>query len=285
MREQSRIFKCTLFIVMSSLVLTILLEWNIDRLFYKGLYPVLTGHRAFAINIGIGIFTGAILSSGIAYIGYQYQKKKYIDDCCDYLNLFDQKISNLKYLYLVIDIKLLGQLDNAIESQFNLKLADRIKAEILQWYKINHPDISPEILWSQDNQNEKEIPRVIASYNEFLQFDISNADCLLNERDSFFKKSAQNKDLETALNNIKKLYEKITEKLQYMKDFSSKANQLDTIEQLQKEIFAPVEYLGSAVLLPPKNIAVESIQQAIKQIKSNKRGKINEQSTTDKKVD
>lgn len=91
--------------------------------------------------------------------------------------------------------------------------------------------------------------------------------------------------METALNNIKKLYEKITEKLQYMKDFSSKANQLDTIEQLQKEIFAPVEYLGSAVLLPPKNIAVESIQQAIKQIKSNKRGKINEQSTTDKKVD
>lgn len=273
MKEQSRIFKCTVLIAICSLVLIILLEWNIDRLFYHGLYPLLTGHRAFVINIGLGIFTGAILSAGVAYISYQYQKKKYIDDCCDYLNLFSQKLSNLKYLYLVIDIKHLCQLNDAIDSQLNLELVDKIKTDIVQWYKTNRPEMSPESLWFQDSKREKELPEVILSYNEFLEFDISNADCLLNERDSFFKKSGQSKNLEKALNDIKNLYNKIWESLQGMKNFNSKANQLNTIEQLQKEIFAPVESLGSVVLLPPKNIAVKSIQQSIEQIKSNKKGK------------
>lgn len=277
MKEQSRIFKCTVLIAVSSLVLTILLEWKFDRLFYQGIYILLTGHRAFIINIGLGVFTGAILSSGIARISYQYQKKKYIDDCCEYLTLFAKKLSKVKYLYLLIDMDLLCRWNDAIDKEFDLKLSDEIKREMLRWYKSNCPDISPEILCSQDLAREKELPKIIESYNEFLQFDISNIEALLAQRDPQFKNTKVNRALENAMNHIRVLYGTIEESLEHMVQFGSKANQLKTIDKLQKVIFDEVEHVGSIVLLPPQNKEVRVIDGMRNQIQTGKNEKVNEQ--------
>ena len=264
-------------IAVCSFVLTLLLEWKIDRLFYQGVYILLTGHRAFVINAGLGVFTGAILSAGIANISYQYQKKKYIDDCCAYLNLFVQKLSKLKYLHLLIDIDLLCRFYNAAENKIDSNLRDKVNEEIREWYKANCPDASPDILRFQDDEHEKEIPEVIASYNEFLQFHISNIEALLVQRDSRFKNTKVNRDLENAINHIRALYRTIEESLDYMKQFGSKANQLKILDNLQKVIFDEVEHIGSVVLLPPQNKEVMVIEALRNQITSGKKEKVNEQ--------
>lgn len=277
MKEQSRIFKCTVLIAAFSLILTILLEWEIDRLVYQGMYILLTGHRSFVINIGLGVFTGAILSSGIAGISYEYQKKKYIDDCCEYLTLFTKKLSKVKYLYLLIDIDFLCRWNDKRDRNFESKLSDEIKTEMLRWYKSNYPDVSPEILCSRDLAREKELPKIIESYNEFLQFDISNIETLLAQRDSQFKKTKINNDLENAMNHIRVLYGTIEESLEYMIQFGSKANQLKTVDKLQKVIFDEVEHVGSVVLLPPPNKEVRTIDHMRNQIQTGKKEKVNEQ--------
>lgn len=280
MKEQSRIFKSTVLIAVFSLALTILFEWKVDRLFYQGVYVLLTGHRAFVINIGLGVFTGAILSAGIARISYQYQKKKYIDDCCEYLTLFAKKLSKVEYLYLLIDIDLLCRWNDAIARKFDLTLADEIKREMLRWYKSNYPDISAEILCSQDFAREKELPKIIESYNEFLQFDISNIEALLAQRDSQFKKTKVNGTLENAMKHIRVIYGTIEDSLKYMIQFSSKANQLKTIDKLQKVIFDEVEQVGSVVLLPPQNKEVRVVDGMRNQIQTGKKEKVNEQHET-----
>lgn len=277
MKEQSRIFKCTVLIAVFSLVLTILFEWKVDRLFYQGVLVLLTGHRAFVINVGLGVFTGAILSAGIANISYQYQKKKYIDNCCEYLTLFAKKLSKVEYLYLLIDVDFLCRWNDAIDRKFDLTLSDEIKREMLRWYKSNYPDISPEILCSQDLAREKELPKIIESYNEFLQFDISNIEALLAQRDSRFKKTKVNRTLENAMKHIRVLYGTIEDSLKYMIQFSSLANQLKTIDKLQKVIFDEVEHVGPVVLLPPQNKEVRVIDGMRNQIQTGKKEKVNEQ--------
>lgn len=277
MKEQSKIFEYAVLIAILSLILTIVIEWEFDRLFYKGLYIILTGHREFVVNIGLGVFTGAGLSAGMAYISYQYQKQKYIDDCCEYLGAFLQKLSKLKYLHLVIDVNLLCHFYNAKESKLDSNLTDEINGEIKKWYKANYPDASPEFLRFKDFEHAKEISEVIVSYYEFLQFDILKADTLLAERDPHFKKAAENSEIENALNHIKTLYETVNECLDYMKQFSSMANQLKVIDKLQKDIFEKVKYIGSTTLLPPQNKEFQIIETMQAQIKSGKKEKVKEE--------
>lgn len=283
MKEQRNILRTTIIAGILSLIFAILVEWRIDRLFYKGFWGVLAGHREFAVNMGLGIFAGASLAAGISYISYKYQENKYIDECCEYLNSFIQKLSKLKYLYFLIDVNLLCRLDNAQNNKLNVNSVDDINEEIINWYKTNYPSDSPEILKNQDFGREKDLPEVIASYNEILQFDILKADTFLEQRDTSFKKTAENAELENALNHIKKLYGTIKEHIDYIKEFGSKANQLKTLYKLQNYIFDDVEYAGSIAFLPPRNREIHNIYCMINRIKMGGNRKENKPDGSDSK--
>ncbi len=75
MKEQKIIFRVSLAVAAITLIVGVIGEWGIDKVFC--LYvPFLSGHRTFCIDFCMGIFAGAVFSAAISLISYFTKKQE-----------------------------------------------------------------------------------------------------------------------------------------------------------------------------------------------------------------
>lgn len=120
MKEQKKIIIWSLVIGIISIVIATILEFKIDKL----IYLLACGHRNFAINILIGVFSGALLSFLTSVIICKHQKNKILHQ--DIINLMEI-CDTYKRLFDRINIDSSNEKENKL---FRLELIDALYKSI-----------------------------------------------------------------------------------------------------------------------------------------------------------
>lgn len=106
MKEQKSVTKWSATIGCLSLLLAILLEFRLDSYLYT-LVSVLSGHRAFVVDVLLGIFTGAVLTAGVSIVSYLHKKSSTLYDFWSDTEMFSEKASLFAGKYFPYGAKLL----------------------------------------------------------------------------------------------------------------------------------------------------------------------------------
>lgn len=75
MKEQKIIFRISLAVALITLITGIVGEWRLDKIWGVHI-PILFGHRAFCIDLCMGVFAGAVFSIVVSLISYFTKKQE-----------------------------------------------------------------------------------------------------------------------------------------------------------------------------------------------------------------
>lgn len=75
MKEQKIIFRISLAVALITLIAGIVGEWRLDKIWGVHI-PILFGHRAFCIDLCMGVFAGAVFSIVVSLISYFTKKQE-----------------------------------------------------------------------------------------------------------------------------------------------------------------------------------------------------------------
>lgn len=270
MSEQKKTIYWCASVSLLSLILNFFLEFECDRFFIAWQTNCFTGHRDYIINLLIGICTGAFLSLLIARINYSSEKEKFIMEFSNLVEDFYTVCSGLQYLYLRGDIDLLAAYYR--EEYMNQKVPEAAKKHtahdnLLRSYKEKNQDCNEYICFAEDTDTVNEdLDFITKSYSSVKEFDFSRIERLLRKKDFIIPNNKKERQIKEIYDYIEKLYHEIVSKVEYWNAFCAKDNLVVEICRFQEQIFDDVKVCGTAVFLPPKNIAVDKIKEMLSSI-------------------
>lgn len=90
MKEQKLIITISIGIGMLSLLIATVFELQIDKFVFSG-QTILSGHRAFVIDILLGVFTGALLTVGVSVASFLVKMRSSLFDFWADTEMFSEK--------------------------------------------------------------------------------------------------------------------------------------------------------------------------------------------------
>lgn len=267
MKEQKKVFYCSAGIMLLSLVLSVILEFELGKDFISWSLNNLENHRGFVVNICVGICTGSFLSICVAWINYTAEREKFIVEFSNLVEDFYTICSKLQYLYIRGEADLLAAYYR--EECANKKLSEvferhTAKDRLLRSYKEKDPECYENMRLLEDtNTIDRDINHVIESYYAVSNFDFSKIERILKKGSFILPHSKTPKQINAVYSYIKKLYSGIADKVEYWRDFDATHNLIVEICRFQPQIFADPERCGCATILPPQNKAVDEIKKLL----------------------
>lgn len=274
MKEQRNFVRCFGIVFIVSLTLCVLLEFELDRYFILWCNNYLTGHRSFAVNLLIGVCSGAILAILTSWINYSSAKDKFITEFSEMCEDFCTALYKLPYLYFEADANLWAayyceNCRNKLSSKSNDDGNSHGPAyiKLLDWYRLQYPQSEPELLLNRKKTEiDDSLSLVFKSYHEFVGFNFCAIERIMKTHSFIRCYSQQEGKVQEIFSYAQTNFDSIKSKVSYMQDFNALSNMIVQINKLQIAVFDGVKKSESVVFLPPTNKIEEHIRKLLREL-------------------